>query len=164
MCITFLVYDPFCSSIGPLDHRSPFHILLVLHSISPFGIIPSLIFFSHWLSDVEAYPESYLEPRFPLHSVLYKVTQPLVCSLASSTQFSLVSSLPRFALRNLLYKKPSLNQNGSLRTLRLFVRSSLGYSTLREPYLAEDYFKDTLCMLKITGTTLSARIRLEITL
>ena len=69
------------------------------HSISPFSIAPFSISLFHWLSDVEAYPESYLELQFPLCYVLYKVSQPLVCSLASSMQSSLVSSLPRFALR-----------------------------------------------------------------
>ena len=93
---------------------------------------------SHWFSEVVAYPEPYLELRFPLRSVLYKATRPLVCSLASSTQFSLVSSLPRLALRPICLK-PSLIRNGSLRTLRLFVRSSLGYSTRRKPYPVGDY-------------------------
>ena len=107
-------------------------------SVSPFYIVRFFVSFSYWFSDVEAYPEPYLELRFPLRSVLYKVTRPLVCSLASSTQFSLVSSLPRFALRPSRLK-PSLTWNGSLGTLRLFVRSSLGYSTLCEPHPVGDY-------------------------
>ena len=84
-------------------------------SISPFYIIRFSISFFHWFSDVVAYPEPYLELQFPLRSVLYKVARPLICSLASSTQSSLVSSLPRLALRPLRLK-PSLNRNGSLRT------------------------------------------------
>ena len=73
----------------------------VLRSISPFYIIQFSHLLSHWFSVVVAYPEPYLELCFSLRSVLYKVTRPLVCSLASSTQSSLVSSLPRFALRPL---------------------------------------------------------------
>ena len=104
-------------STGP-----PFHF--------PFLHRTILRLFSYWFSKVVAYPEPYLELRFTLHPVLYKVTRPLDCSLASSTQFSLVSSLPRFALRPTRLK-PSLTRNGSLRTLRLFVRSSLGYYSTR---------------------------------
>ena len=107
-------------------------------SVSPFYIVQFSISFSYWFSEVVAYPEPYLELRFLLRSVLYKVARPLDCSLASSTQSSLVSSLPRFALRPSRLK-PSLTRNGSLRTLRLFVRSSLGYSTQCEPYLVGDY-------------------------
>ena len=70
-----------------------------LPSVSPFYIVRFSILFSHWFSEVVAYPEPYLELRLLLRSILYKVTRPLVCSLASSTQSSLVSSLPRFALR-----------------------------------------------------------------
>ena len=110
----------------------------VPHSVSPFYIVRFSISFSYWFSDVAAYPEPYLELRFPLLSVLYKVTRPLVCSLASSTQSSLVSSLPRFTLRPSRLK-PFLTRNGSLGTLRLFVRSSLGYFTQREPHLVGDY-------------------------
>ena len=108
--------DLFHSSTGPLVHWSPFLILYAFHfsfrSCSTFAmqhwlsillLLSSSYHFSfplsHWLSNVEAYPESYLELRFSLRSVLYKVSQPLSCSLASSMQFSLVSSLPRFALR-----------------------------------------------------------------
>ena len=79
-------------------------------SVSPFYIVQFSISFSHWFSEVVAYPEPYLELRFSLRSVLYKVTRPLVCSLASSTQFSLVSSLPRFALRPSRLK-PSFTRN-----------------------------------------------------
>ena len=68
--------------------------------VSPFYIVWFSIYLSHWFCEVVAYPEPYLELRFSLRSVLYKVTRPLVCSLASSTQSSLVSSLPRFALRS----------------------------------------------------------------
>jgi hypothetical protein len=112
---------------------------------------------------VVAYPEPYLELRFLLRSVLYKVTRPLVCSLASSTQSSLVSSLPRFALRPFRLK-PSLARNGSLRTLRLFVRSSLGYSTQCEPYPVGDYSRTLPTNRRILKTTLSIRIRPETTL
>ena len=105
-----LLVSPLCfrSPAGPSVCRSPFlsrmfssldstaapHLLCSTSSRpnSLLSIIPLSISLSHWLSDVEAYPESYLELRFPLHSVLYKVTRPLICSLASSTQFSLVSS------------------------------------------------------------------------
>ena len=68
-------------------------------TVSPFYIVRFSISFSHWFSEVVAYPEPYLELRFLLRSVLYEVSRPLVCSLASSTQSSLVSSLPRSALR-----------------------------------------------------------------
>ena len=108
--------DSFRSSIGPSARWSPFHISYAFplwnppllhsrcaasafHSVSPFSIVRSSRLYSHWFSVVVAYPEPYLDLRFFLCSVLYKVTQPLVCSLASSTQSSLVSSLPRFALR-----------------------------------------------------------------
>ena len=145
-CFTFLVFDPLCSSTGPSVRWSPFRLSYVFlfrfrscstfgyaaptyRSISPFDIVRLSIPFSHWFSDVVAYPEPYLELQSSLRPVLYKVARPLVCSLASSTQSSLVSSLPRFALRPSRLK-PSLHRNGSLRTLRLFVRSSLGYSTL----------------------------------
>ena len=124
-CFTSFVFGPFRSSSSPSDCGSPFHIsyafLFGLCSRSTFAmqhrfsiLLPLSMsyhpspLFSHWLSDVVAYPESYLELWFSLRSVLYKVTQPLVCSLASSTQFSLVSSLLRFALRPTLLK-PSLN-------------------------------------------------------
>ena len=107
-------------------------------SVSPFYIVRFSISFSHWFSEVVAYPEPYLELRISLRSILYKVTRPLDSSLASSTQSSLVSSLPRFALRPSRLK-PSLIWNGSLRTLRLFVRSSLGYSTQCKPYPIGDY-------------------------
>ena len=150
----FLVIDPFRSSSGPSACGSPFDIsyafLFSLCSCSavatqhrppfrfPFLHRTILHLFSYRFSDVVAYPEPYLELQFPLRSVLYKVTRPLVCSLASSTQSSLVSSLPRFALRP-SHLKPSLTRNGSLRTLRLFVRSSLGYSTQCEPHPIGDY-------------------------
>ena len=108
--------DPFRSSIGPSARWSPFHIsyafplwnppllhsrcaALAFHSISPFSIVRSSHLYSHWFSIMVAYPEPYLDLWFFLRSVLCKVTRPLVCSLASSTQSSLVSSLPRFALR-----------------------------------------------------------------
>ena len=112
-------------STGP-PFRFPFLHRTILH------------LFSYWFSDVVAYPEPYLELQFPLHLVLYKVTQPLVCFLASSTQSSLVSSLPRFALRPIV-SKSSFTQNDSLRTLWLFVRSFLGYSTQCEPHPVGDY-------------------------
>ena len=155
-CFTFLVLDPFRSSSSPLVCRSSFHIsyvflfslcsrytALALCPVSSFYIIQFSISPSHWFSVVVAYPEPTLELRLSLRSVLYKVTQPLVCSLASSTQSNLVSSLPRFTLR-LISLKPSLTQNGSLRTLRLFVRSSLGYSTQCKPHLARDYLRTLL--------------------
>ena len=148
---TRLLVSPFLSWSVPLFHRSfgplvsisylvcfPLQIPQLLRiryaasasrSVSPSYIVRFSISFSYWFSDVVAYPEPYLELRFSLRSVLYKVTRPLVCPLASSTQSSLVSSLPRFALRTSRLK-PSLTRNGSLRTLWLFVRSSLGYSTL----------------------------------
>ena len=96
------MFSPFVSAATPhpLCSTDP-----LFHFLS--RIVPLSISFSHWLSDVEAYPESYLEPQFSLHLVLYKVSRPLVCSLASSTQSSLVSSLPRFTLRpNLLEAFP----------------------------------------------------------
>ena len=129
-CFTFSRLDPLRSSFGPqvsISHLVCFplwspqlfrirYAAPALRSISPFYIVRFSISFSHWFSDVAAYPEPYLELRFSLRSVLYKVTQPLICSLASSTQSSLVSSLPRFALRPSRLK-PSLTRNGSLRTL-----------------------------------------------
>ena len=157
---------PFCSSTGPLACWSPFHISYVFrfrfHSCSAFTTQhrPSAPFplpisyhspflFPHWFSDVVAYPEPYLEFWFSLCSVLYKVTWPLVCSLASSTQSSLVSSLPRFALRP-IHSKPSLTWNGSLRTLQLFVRSSLGFYNSTRTISGRRLLKDTPCMLEIT--------------
>ena len=113
VCFSFHLscLDPFRSSTGPSVRWSLFHIsyafpfsfrscsalrytALAFRSISLLVSYHSLFLLSHWLSDVEAYPESYLELQSNLCSVLYKVTQPLVCSLASSTQSSLVSSLP----------------------------------------------------------------------
>ena len=100
----------FCSSSTfDMQHRpsAPFPLSTSYDSFFPL---------SYWFSDVVAYPEPYLELRLPPRPVLYKVTRPLVCSLASSTQFSLVSSLPRFALRTTV-SKSSLTRNNSLRTL-----------------------------------------------
>ena len=126
--------------LSPLDSAAAPHPLRSTGSPFRFPILHRTILYlvSHWFSEVVAYPEPYLELRFSLRSILYKVSRPLVCSLASSTQSSLVSSLPRFALRPSRLK-PSLTRNGSLRTLQLFVRSSLGYSTRREPYPVGDY-------------------------
>ena len=153
-CFTILVL--ICFALPPALQSAGLHLVLRMfssldsaaapHSLRstgspfrfPFLHRTILNLFSYWFSDVVAYPEPYLELRFPLRSVLYKVTRPLVCSLASSTQSSLVSSLPRFALRPSRLK-PSLTRNSSLRTLRLFVRSSLGYSTQCEPHLVGDY-------------------------
>ena len=118
-------HDLFHSSTGPSVCWSPFHISYVFlfrfcscsasttqHLCSILFLLSVshhfLISFSHWLSDVEAYPESYLELQFLLHSVLYNTSQYLSCSLASSTQFSLVFSLPRFALRPSLEAFPQL--------------------------------------------------------
>ena len=132
-CFTFLVFDPLRSSTGPSVRWSPFSSSYVFpfrfRSHSAFATlyrfpipIPlstsynSLPPFADWFSDVVAYPEPYLKLRFSLHSVLYKVTRPLIYSLASSTQFSLVSSLPRFALRTTV-SKSSFTRNDSLRTL-----------------------------------------------
>ena len=79
----FSRHNPFRSSTSPSVHWSPFHISYAflfgsaasaLHSVSPFYIVRFSISFSHWFSDVVAYPEPYLELRFSLHSVLYKVT------------------------------------------------------------------------------------------
>ena len=127
------MFSPFVPQLFRIRCAAP-----VFRSVSLFYIVRFSVPFSHWFSEVVAYPEPYLELRFPLRSVLYKVSRPLVCSLASSTQSSLVSSLPRFALRP-SRQKLSLTRNSSLRTLRLFMRSSLGYSTQCEPHPVGDY-------------------------
>ena len=172
--------DPFRSSYGPLVHRSPFHISYVfpfnnpqplrnrytapaLHPVSPFYIVRFSISFSHWFSVVVAYPEPYIELRFPLRSVLYKVTQPLNCSLASSTQSSLVSSLPRFALRSSLieaFPHPEQLSWDVVTLHEILPRIHQSTRTLSGRRL----LKDTPCVSKITGPTLSTRTRLEITL
>ena len=119
LCFTFLVSDPSHSSTSPLVCWFPFlsRMLSPLDSlqllcnhyaapapdfISPFAHLS----YSHWLipsHTISPFPFTILSFHFFLvcapHCTVYKTPAPVSCSLASSTHFSLVSSLPRFALR-----------------------------------------------------------------
>ena len=117
---TFFVSDPSHSSTGPSVRWFPFlsRMLSTLDSAAvphllrstgtPFRSPFAYLSYGHWSipsHTISPFPFSLLSSRFFLvHACLctvYKPLSPVSCPLASSTQFSLVSSLPRFALRPL---------------------------------------------------------------
>ena len=116
LCFTFLVSDLSCSSTSPSVCWFPFDLICVpLLVLQPLRSTGSLFCFSFHLSllwslvDTLSYDFSF-PFTFPsscfilvcvLHCTVYNTPAPVSCSLASSMQFSLVSSHPRFTLRPL---------------------------------------------------------------
>ena len=117
LCFTFSVSDPSCSSTSPLVCWFPFlsHMLSSLESAAvplplrstgspfhfsfrlscPFSLATNLVRFFLFLRCLHLPDSSWSM----CHScIVYKPLSPVSCSLASSMQFSLVSSLPRFTL------------------------------------------------------------------
>ena len=145
-----------------LDSAAALHITPQHHSILLILSHFSFLIF-HWTASSQSLSLLLGDSVFPLYHGLpmlpctvYKPLSPISCSLASSMQFSLVSSLPRLALKPLLseaFPQPEqLSQDivtlheilpRILYSTQVTIRQKITHS---HSLHVEDYLKDTLNM------------------